>query len=495
MIKTKKEYHKELQALIDRIKRHAIPFPGDTIEKREARKKRCLNDFFLFCTTYFPHYFTKPFGKFHRQIDKITNGHDSITAIVGPHNHGKTVLLSIAKPIYKALKHQIHFPLFIGENKDVSKNKVDAMRAEFTYNARIINDFGKQIRFGSWEDYDFRIVEGARFLAQGYKQSVKQVFNGPYRVDYVVVDDVESHLSVESERIARKKLEYVRGDLFGALAKRGIIIWLANLTHSTSAIARFKNICDQEPRNKEIRFYLFKATQNNGKLLWPEGFTKKDLQKIKNAMGTINYEKHYQMNPIVEGDIFKDSWFKYIQFPVSSIKYQKIITYIDPSLASGKTADYKAIMTLGWDGNFYDVLDCFIRKCSIETMIEHCYNLFFQFHPLIYGMEDNFWQAILFLDFDRAAKKKGFHLPMQGITNTIKKEMRIEGLSPLFERGKIRFIANSQNQDIKLLKEQLLGFPGYPYDDGPDALQGAIQMINIHSQKTEYISIKKRMQW
>lgn len=71
MIKTKKEYHKELQALIDRIKRHAIPFPNDTLEKRETRKSQCLNNFFLFCKTYFPHYFTKPFGKFHHKLIKI----------------------------------------------------------------------------------------------------------------------------------------------------------------------------------------------------------------------------------------------------------------------------------------------------------------------------------------------------------------------------------------------------------------------------------------
>ena len=493
MIKTKKEYHKELQALIDRIKRHAIPFPNDTLEKRETRKSQCLNNFFLFCKTYFPHYFTKPFGKFHHKLIKIAQKQQCISAIAGPRAHGKTVILSITYPIWLALKEQIHFPVFISENKDISKSKVDAMRAEFAYNARIINDFGKQIRFGSWEDYDFTIITGARFLAQGYRQMIKGLLHGPYRPDYVIFDDLEGHLSIDSERISKKKIDYIRGDSFGALSKKGRIIWLGNLTHSTSALARFKTFCDENPKNQQVHFYLFKAENKKSKLLWPEGFTKKDLQKIKNAMGTINYEKHYQMNPIIEGDIFKDIWFQYIQFQVSNFKYQKIITYIDPSLASGKTADYKAIITLGWDGNFYDVLDCFIRKCSIETMIEHCYNLYFQFHPIIYGMEDNFWQSILFLDFDRAAKKKGFHLPMRGITNTIKKEMRIESLSPLFERDKIRFATNSQ--DIKLLKEQLLGFPGYPYDDGPDALQGAIQMIEIHSQKQEYHSIKKRMKW
>jgi len=492
-IKNRKEYEKELQALIDRIKRHAIPFPNDTLEKKEARKKRCLNDFFLFCKTYFPHYFTKPFGKFHHKLIQIAKKQQCISAIAGPRGHGKTVILSIAYPIYLALKEQIHFPVFISENKDIAKAKVDAMRAEFTYNARIINDFGKQIRTGDWQDYDFTISTGARFLAQGYRQMIKGLLHGPYRPDYVVFDDLEGHLSIDSERISKKKLDYIRGDAFGALSKNGRVLWLANLTHSGSAIARFKNECDEHPENQQTRFYLFKAIDDNGNLLWPEGFTKKDLDKIKNAMGTVNFERHYQMNPIVEGDVFKEQWFKFMESLSPDKDFIKIVTYIDPSLSSKKTADYKAIITIGWDGDNYCIIDCFIRKCSIETMIDYSYDIYWRYKPCIIAMEDNFWQQILFQDYDRKAKEKGFHLPITGVNNTVPKTMRIESLSPLIERGKILF--NRNIGDTKILIEQLLGFPGFPNDDGPDALEGAIKLIETVSAKPVYYSIKRRQKW
>ena len=46
-------------------------------------------------------------------------------------------------------------------------------------------------------------------------------------------------------------------------------------------------------------------------------------------------------------------------------------------------------------------------------------------------------------------------------------------LSPLLERGKIRFIRGHSDQE--LLVEQLLFFPSRTlHDDGPDALEGAV---------------------
>ena len=48
-------------------------------------------------------------------------------------------------------------------------------------------------------------------------------------------------------------------------------------------------------------------------------------------------------------------------------------------------------------------------------------------------------------------------------------------LSPLLERGKIRFIRGHSDQE--LLVEQLLYFPSRTlHDDGPDALEGAVSL-------------------
>jgi predicted phage terminase large subunit-like protein len=80
---------------------------------------------------------------------------------------------------------------------------------------------------------------------------------------------------------------------------------------------------------------------------------------------------------------------------------------------------------------------------------------------------------ILLDNFDQAAKEKGYFLPVRGYQQSVNKEVRIGRLSPLFERGQI-LLQENQNELI----EQLIAFPSSVVkDDGPDALEGAIKLI------------------
>ena len=53
------------------------------------------------------------------------------------------------------------------------------------------------------------------------------------------------------------------------------------------------------------------------------------------------------------------------------------------------------------------------------------------------------------------------------------------GLSPLVERGKVRFLMLvRRNADYNRLMEQLVFFPSPTvHDDGPDALEGAVSLL------------------
>jgi predicted phage terminase large subunit-like protein len=85
-------------------------------------------------------------------------------------------------------------------------------------------------------------------------------------------------------------------------------------------------------------------------------------------------------------------------------------------------------------------------------------------------------------------------LPIKGVTHRIAKETRVAVLSPMFERGKIRFIRGHSDQE-KLI-EQLLYFPSRNlHDDGPDALAAAVQLaqtLSVGGRTEQYESIKPR---
>ena len=110
----------------------------------------------------------------------------------------------------------------------------------------------------------------------------------------------------------------------------------------------------------------------------------------------------------------------------------------------------------------------------------------------IIGVEDNLFQRLLLTEFDRLGKEIGLTMPVKGVTNKVAKEARIISLSPLLERGKIRFIRGHSDQE--LLIEQLLYFPSKTInDDGPDALEGCLRMHKLFGiRKIGYETVEKR---
>lgn len=484
IIRSRKEFEKKVQELIQQIKDNTGIFINDTPELQRNRINQALKDYFFFKETYFPHYATKPSGKIHRIWHNLTEMVECIIAIAGPRKHGKTVDLAVIKPIWKALKEDWKFIIFVSDNEDLAKERTTSIQCEFLYNHRLRQDFGEQFVIGKGEEDDFIIAAGTRFMALGWKQPIRGKIHGHYRPDAVIIDDFENHTSINL-KIARRKLSYVRGDAFGALPDRGgIVIWLANLTHKTSAIAEMENIIKEEnPDN--IYFKKYKAIQDDGTPLWPEGFTLEQLQKLKATMGTIEFERHMQMNPIIEGTVFKAAWFKYAsRYPK---QFDRIVTAVDPSLGKNTGNDYKAIITIGIAKKLYWLLDCWIRKASINDMIRKMYQVDLTMNTRIY-MESNFWQSILWEFIPPFTKDFGYLLPVNQLQNKLNKESRIEKLQPLYEFGWIIHPAD-KNEDIILLEEQLLNFPDHPNDDGPDAESMVIDCLKKNALPKEYHSV------
>ena len=478
---TEKQYELKLQELIQRMKIKSFVFRDDTSEKQRIRKDKALDDFMYFKETYFLHYATKPSGKFHQDMHMYSELTDCIVAIAGPREHGKTVDLGVIKPIWKALKEQIHFPVFIGGNNDLAARRTKQIKAEYLHNPRIIHDFGKLLNPFCADD-EFITKDGVCYKSMGWREHFKGLLFGPHRPDYILIDDLEDSKTMNS-KIADKMLHYIRGDVYGALSSTGgIVLWLGNNTNKESAFNYFKTAVEEDTSGNII-FKEYKAIKEDGTPLWPEGFTIKQLEHIRSVMGVIDFERHMQQNPVIKGDIFKEEWFKYWEKLPQS--FDRVVTYCDPSLAANETSDYKAIITLGFAEDLYWVLDIWVRKATIDAMITKLYHLSQGIglppgiHTRLY-MESNLWQKLLWKFIPKIGKKFGYLLAITGVENKLKKTVRIEGIEPYFEWGWIIF-PSQKSKDLKNLKDQLLLFPKHDHDDAPDALSGACEALTRSS--------------
>jgi len=481
---TEKQFEKRLAELLNNIRSKTTVFQDneqDDIEKRIEQGK----SFYNFAKTYFPHYCDKPFGTFQKACVENTNSKKQIVAIAGPRGFGKSVLLAIIKPIWGALYGKYKFCVFVGESRELSEERTLAIRAEFQCNTRLINDFGEQLNFNIGSEHDFVIKAGIRFLALGYKQAIRGKMFGPYRPDWIVIDDFEN-INSRNPKIARQKLEYVREEAFGALAQKGSIVWLGNLTHKETAFYMLKVLVQNTDEYLGIKFLCYPA-EKDGIPLWPEGgYTLEALETMRQTMGSIGYQRHMLMIPVVEGNIFKNEWFKY--YEQNPEPMPQLVTCCDPSFSA--SGDYKAIITIGIHNAKYYLFDIWIRKTTIDTMFHKLYQIDQQFNTRIY-MESTFWQSVLWKFLPEYAPSYGYILPLSKYSSRLSKAQRIERLEPLYEWGNILHPL-PRNNDLEMLEEQLRNYPDHAHDDGPDVLAACIDHITAATQPLAYTSVVKR---
>ncbi len=95
-----------------------------------------------------------------------------------------------------------------------------------------------------------------------------------------------------------------------------------------------------------------------------------------------------------------------------------------------------------------------------------------------FAIEDNQFQSVL-VSHVRERVRRGRPVPVRGRTHTTDKIARVQRLQPLVAAGKIRF-----SRRHRLLMEQLLQFPHGAHDDGPDALEMAVEASSFRPRHT-----------
>ena len=85
-------------------------------------------------------------------------------------------------------------------------------------------------------------------------------------------------------------------------------------------------------------------------------------------------------------------------------------------------------------------------------------------------VEDNHFQAVMVENLERRARDANVKLKIKPLTNRANKQSRIANLEPEVTQGHLRF-----SRRHELLLDQLLQFPLAVHDDGPDALEMAVE--------------------
>jgi predicted phage terminase large subunit-like protein len=340
---------------------------------------------------------------------------------------------------------------------------------------------------------DFVTLNDIRVKSRGRGQRLRGLKHKQWRPDLIILDDLENDLNVRNPEIVEQILDWVKSAVYPSLDAGGNLMIIGTILRWKSALHLL--LTSPEEPYCHFKRQIYRALKEDGSSLWEARHPVSRLKQQKQLMGTVAFNREKMNEPAPEKGLFKEEWIHY--YHPDSLKDRKLVVagFFDPSLKTGAAADYKAFITVGWDREemvFY-VMDAFIQKATLEQTLRAILNRHQEYGSRVLGVEDNLFQRLLLKEFDRLSRERGVLLPVKGVTHRITKETRVASLSPLLERGKIRFIRGHSDQE--LLIEQLLFFPSRTlHDDGPDALEGAIGLAQEFSgAPAAYEAVKARI--
>ncbi len=471
---TKTEVKKKIAAVRALMRTEATPFDDVSPGARERRIRRSGEEAGYFAKTYLPHYFNHPSPPFHEEIYDLVRVEDEPVFIAAPREHAKSTIVSFLTPIEDICLERRRFVLIISDTEDLAADFNLFIKLELEENERIKADFG-DLKGQEWSDADFTTRSGVRVKARGRGQRIRGLRNRQFRPDRVIIDDLENDRNVRNPRLTKETVNWILTAVMGSLERNFSMTMIGTILAKRSVLSWFMEAKDDGGRPLYMS-RIYRAITEDGTPLWPDKWPLERLAKKKRQIGSVNFSREFMNDPKDEEGMFREEWVRYYHPEEIGGRALRVFTFIDPSMESGASGDYKAILTVGMDrdGVIY-VLDAFIRKCSIDTMARAGYSRYEEWKPLGFGMEENALGEFARSPFALVAREKKYMLPIRGVKHSVSKEARIGRLSAFVERGIIRFRKGEGDQD--LLVEQLLFFPSSTvHDDGPDALEAAVAM-------------------
>lgn len=496
-----------------------VPVQDETEKQRSKRIASLKKDFTKFCRYYFADFMDADFAWFHKRAVKEITEHDNIT-FVGewPREHAKSVVMDIFLPMYLLALGKLTGVVLASSNEDKADGLLADIQEQLMYNKRFIADYGEQYKDGKWTSGHFATAEGIGFWAFGRGQSPRGVREAALRPNLVIVDDIDDADICKNEKRVQDATDWVLGDLYGCAPTKGSrFVIIGNRIHKRSILAHIVgDVEDGDPVKESITHLKVYALENprthqmdlseKGVPAWKERYTRDQILSKMETMGYRLALRELFHQHIVIGRVFREEHLPWADLPPIR-NCEKLITYCDPSWKETKKNDFKAIVLIGKNGPYFDIYDCFVRQCTTPEMVRGHYDLDEEIpegKSCQHYMEANLMQDIHLQQYDEEAVNRGYQLAIRADRRKKPEKVeRIENLSAYTERGHIRFNRElKQKPDMQELRQQFLGFPDAPHDDGPDSVEGAIYKLNKPSvgkggtlKTVHYIKSNKRRPW
>jgi predicted phage terminase large subunit-like protein len=515
----------------ERVKLRSLYEAGAAITGENGiRKKLGAMDMEFFGRAYFPHYFSKPSPDFHRELDafwqegvlkgifpvsdaaaKAVNRNAGVRRVVAaPRGHAKSTNLTFKGTIHAIVYKYKHYPIILSDSSDQAEGFLESIRVELEENETLREDFGSLVG-KVWRSNVLVTSTNIKLEAIGSGKKIRGRKHRNWRPDLLVLDDIENDENVRTPE-QRSKLE---NWFTKAVSKAGDgytdIIYIGTILHYDSLLAKtLKNPGYRAVKYRAVLSFsaadalwkewesIYTDLENNNhesdaraffekhreimlagtKVLWEEKLSYYNLMVMRVTEGDAAFNSEEQNDPINPEDcIFNEEWFDYYNEAEIDFrdKAYQFFGFVDPSLGKTKHSDFSTIITMAKhkvSGYMY-IMDADIERRHPDRIItdvlekERWLRKTYGHGYKKFGAETVQFQWFLKEEIAKASARAGLYLPIEEVSQTTDKIMRIQTLQPDVKNKYIKFSPRH-----KRLLEQMKYFPMGAHDDGPDALEG-----------------------
>ncbi|MDD3137759.1 MAG: hypothetical protein PHX08_02155 [Lachnospiraceae bacterium] len=161
-------------------------------------------EFFALC--YFPKYFDRTFGSFHKELFQelkyMLQNTGLIEAFGLPREYGKSTINFFLFPLYSTLYNKSQFTLIISATEQIALSFLDMIKDELENNQLLLEDFGIQ-KGNRWNNNEIWIKGrnniDACIMVRGIDGSLRWIHFKQYRPQLVLLDDLLKDDTAKSE--------------------------------------------------------------------------------------------------------------------------------------------------------------------------------------------------------------------------------------------------------------------------------------------------------
>lgn len=477
--------------------------PVDMSENAHDKAKRIRNlenDDEAWFRYYFPNYAYAEPAPFHKSATKRIMKHDKWYEVRAWSRELAKSTRTMMEVLKLGLTGKVRNVILVSHSSDNAAELLAPYQINLEHNARIINDYGKQQKLGSWETGNFTTRKGLSFKSIGAGQSPRGTRKEEVRPDVILIDDIDTDEECRNTDRIQAKWQWIEEALIPTVSISGKkrIIFCGNIIAKDCCIARAIKIADHVD--------IINIRDKHGVSSWPTKNSEADIDYILSKISYEAAQKEYYNNPINKGDVFKELTYKRVP---AIHTCDAVVVYADPSTSNKdkSTASNKAVCIIGRKATHYFLYKVWCDTATNARFVDWLYAAFLYLQEgkvdtkKIYvennSLQDPHYEQVLMPLIFAQGKKTKTVLPITPDTRKKPdKYYRIEGtLEPLNRLGLLVFNETEKTDPHMMRMEtQMLGVSkSSKIMDGPDCLEGGVWILqNNYADVNAHMHILRR---